>query len=343
MKIFNIELAPLFIPFERRLQTLSVLYYTFLFLQGLSIIGILTIVYLLFTDLYWIACLYMIWYFYDSDSCNQGGRTIKYFRQMKIWHYLRDYFPVSLIKTTDLDPSKNYLFGFHPHGIMSFGAFTNFCTESTQFSEKFPGLEPHLLVLKEQFLAPIYREYVMTCGAAAASAKSLNYFLKNQGSCKGKSQVCILIVGGAAESLKVQKGKIVLILKKRKGFIRIALETGTDLVPVFSFGENDVFKTYLTGENSILRKFQNLFKYVTHFGLPMFWGRGVFNYTLGLMPLRKPIFTVIGKPILVEKNEHPSEDEINKLHAKYVQELINLFEEHKDKYLIENDIKLVIE
>jgi 1-acyl-sn-glycerol-3-phosphate acyltransferase len=32
-----------------------------------------------------------------------------------------------------------------------------------------------------------------------------------------------------------------IILDKRKGFIRLALLTGTPIVPVFVFGENDLF------------------------------------------------------------------------------------------------------
>jgi len=51
----------------------------------------------------------------------------------------RDYFPMSLVKTEDLKPDKNYLFCYHPHGVISLGAVGNFCTEATAFSDKFPG------------------------------------------------------------------------------------------------------------------------------------------------------------------------------------------------------------
>lgn len=32
---------------------------------------------------------------------------------------MKDYFPIALVKTADLDPSKNYVFGYHPHGKKS--------------------------------------------------------------------------------------------------------------------------------------------------------------------------------------------------------------------------------
>lgn len=47
----------------------------------------------------------------------------------------------------------------------------------------------------------------------------------------------ILSVGGAQEAMKSKPGEYKIYLKKRKGFIKVVLETGASLVPVFSFGE----------------------------------------------------------------------------------------------------------
>jgi hypothetical protein len=49
-----------------------------------------------------------------------------------------------------------------------------------------------------------------------------------------------IVVGGAAESLSARPGTADLTLKRRMGFIKLAMRQGADLVPVFSFGENDV-------------------------------------------------------------------------------------------------------
>lgn len=68
------------------------------------------------------------------------------------------------MKTATLDPSHNYLFGFHPHGILVAGAFGNFCTEATGFSQLFPGLTPHLLMLPFWFKVPFFRDYIMSGG-----------------------------------------------------------------------------------------------------------------------------------------------------------------------------------
>ncbi|RWR98368.1 hypothetical protein B4U79_03295, partial [Dinothrombium tinctorium] len=66
------------------------------------------------------------------------GRLWPAFRRFFLWRYYAEYFPIKLHKTADLNPNKNYIIGYHPHGILPFGAFANFNTEATGFSEKFP-------------------------------------------------------------------------------------------------------------------------------------------------------------------------------------------------------------
>lgn len=56
----------------------------------------------------------------------------------------------------------------------------------------------------------------------------------------GPGSALTIVVGGAAESLSAHPGTADLTLKRRMGFIKLAIRQGADLVPVFSFGENDV-------------------------------------------------------------------------------------------------------
>jgi hypothetical protein len=37
------------------------------------------------------------------------------------------------------------------------------------------------------------------------------------------------------------KGRERIFLKKRKGFIKLALEQGSEVIPVYAFGESDLF------------------------------------------------------------------------------------------------------
>lgn len=64
----------------------------------------------------------------------------------------------------DLDPKRNYLFGFHPHGVLVAGGFGNFCTEASGFATLFPGLTPYLLLLPFWFRVPFFRDYIMSGG-----------------------------------------------------------------------------------------------------------------------------------------------------------------------------------
>ena len=77
--------------------------------------------------------------------------------------------------------------------------------------------------------------------------------------------VTTLVVGGAQEALQGTDDTIELILKNRKGFVKLALETGADLVPCFGFGEQQIFQMLQMPEGSKMRRFQEWFKKKTTF------------------------------------------------------------------------------
>ena len=60
-------------------------------------------------------------------------------RRFPPYQHAIDYFPVCVVKTADLDPGRNYLFGSHPHGVICFGAIMSFVVDNRQFRELFPG------------------------------------------------------------------------------------------------------------------------------------------------------------------------------------------------------------
>jgi Diacylglycerol acyltransferase len=118
--VLGVELAPASVPLERRLQTLAALMAFLLFTFG-GASALVLLVYLLFTKYFWLPLLYGIWYVYDWDSSSRGGHRFEWARRLKSQKYLRDFFPIKLHKTADLDPTQNYIMGYHPHGVMSIG------------------------------------------------------------------------------------------------------------------------------------------------------------------------------------------------------------------------------
>jgi len=271
--------------------------------------------------------IYLILMRFDPAPTNGKGRRFEWLRTSRIFHYMRDYFPVNLVKTADLDPSKNYIFGYHPHGIISVGAFINIATEATNWSGNFPGIKASLLTLGVQFSCPFWREVLLALGVADVSAKSCLNLLK-----QGKGSSICIVVGGAQESLASKPGTADLTLKERKGFVKIALTTGSSLVPVFSFGENDLWDQVDNSEGSLVRKVQDLMKKYITFTLPLIQGRGFFQYNFGLLPFRRAIHTVIGAPIDIPKIENPTIDQIDKYHQAYLTALKALYDAHKDVY-----------
>lgn len=73
---------------------------------------------------------------------------------------------------------------------------------------------------------------------------------------------------------------------------------------------------------------------VFKFTVPALHGRGVLNYDVGLLPYRRPVNIVVGKPIHVNMahGPQPEQVDIDRLHALYVEEVEKLWEAYKGQF-----------
>lgn len=326
----RIRWAPLNVPLKRRLQTLTVL------CHNLSIVFCLsTFLFLAAIPLSWPILLpYLIYVLLSTAaSCGMLSYRSDYLRGLKVWSLFASYFPARLHRTEELPPTRKYVFGYHPHGIISHGAFAAFCTEALGFSHLFPGITNAVLTLDSNFRIPFYRDYILAMGLASVSRESCENLLSHGGpNGQGMGRGITIVVGGARESLETQPGTLRLILGRRKGFIKLAIRTGADLVPVLGFGENDIYTQLRKDEHPWLHKCQLLIKKFLGFTLPVFHARGIFNYDVGFMPYRRPINIVVGRPIKVVQQSVPEKDYVEQLHKAYIDELTWIWDTYKNQF-----------
>ncbi|CAB04533.1 Acyltransferase [Caenorhabditis elegans] len=294
---------------------------------------------LFFTGQWIILGLYAVWYLYDRESPRRGGYRDNWFRNLSLHKWFAEYFPVKLHKTAELDPNQNYLFGYHPHGILGVGAWSCFGFDACNVKQVFKGIRFNICTLPGNFTAMFRREILLSIGMIESSKESIEHVLNSE----EKGRAVVIVVGGAAEALEAHPGKHTLTLANRKGFVREAVKTGAHLVPVYAFGENDIYKQIDNPEGSKLRKIQEWGKKKMGISLPLIYGRGYFQMALGLLPMSRAVNVVVGAPIQVEKELDPSKEVIDEIHGVYMEKLAELFEEHKAKFGVSKDTRLVFQ
>ncbi|KYN11146.1 2-acylglycerol O-acyltransferase 2-B [Trachymyrmex cornetzi] len=337
MEILGMKFAPLNVPLEKRLQTLAVAIWIAIFIFG-PFGGYLIAVYLLYytETICFVMLLYFLWMYYDWDTCYRGGRSefwTRWTRNNAFWRYFCNYFPLKLVKTVCLDPKESYFFIGVPHGIFSVGIFGSFATDVLKCKETFPGLEIRLVTLDQHFKTPFLRDYVYSIGFCACSAKGIKYLLSTPPKSPYTGKAIIVVVGGAPEAMESLPDTYRIIIKKRKGFVKLALENGILLVPVCSFGETDLYNQVYSPEGSILKRIQNYIQNFIGLAPVIISGRGLFQYSFGLIPKRLPVTVVVGSPMKLPKIKEPTFEEINKYHDQFIKHLTEFFDTQKHNYI----------
>ncbi|KAG5922552.1 hypothetical protein E4U61_005018 [Claviceps capensis] len=328
----GVRFAPLRVPFKRRMQTAAVLFHC------MSIILISSCFWFsLANPVTWPILVPYLVHLSLSNASTDGKLSYRseWLRSLPLWRLFAGYFPAKLHKTFDLPPNRKYIFGYHPHGIISHGAWCAFATNALGFAEKFPGITNSLLTLDSNFRVPFYRDWILAMGIRSVSRESIRNILSKGGpDSSGQGRAVTIVIGGARESLEAQPGTVRLILQGRKGFIKVALRAGADLVPVIGFGENDLYDQLSPKTHPLVHKIQMVFLKIFKFTIPALHGRGLLNYDVGLLPYRRAVNIVVGRPIQIDETygEQPPQEVIDRYHELYVQEVERLYAAYKEQF-----------
>jgi len=139
-----------------------------------------------------------------------------------------------------------------------------------------------------------------------------------------KTDSITIVLGGVDEMRRLKDKEIQLVIKKRKGIFRIALETGTPIVPVLTYGEIELFPE---SDDDFLMQINSLLYENFRIRLPFPSIKSVMNWaTLMTKPL-EPIRTYTGRPIYVKKIKEPTDIHIKILRRLYIQRIKELFNE----------------
>lgn len=366
----QVHFAPLRIPLERRLQTAALLWHSSAIALFISLFW-----YLILIPLTWpLLVPYLIYILFSNAHRDGSSPAIRspYLRSHRIWRFYTSYFPLRLHRSTPLSPDRNYIFACHPHGIISHGAFGNFCTEGTTgFENLFPGITNTLLTLDSNFRIPFYREYLLKMGLASVSRRSCEALLRGEGGTEASTssswfskllrsiqatptppppqplpsggRAISIVIGGARESLEAIPGTMSLVLRRRRGFLKLAIRENAGVVPVLSFGENDLYDQLVPAQQSLLWRLQRAVGKTVGFTVPFFHARGVFNYDVGFLAYRKEVNTVVGRPIFPkEQNDHPRDAEVDELQELYIAELQRIWDQWKDVFSKDRKGELVV-
>jgi hypothetical protein len=215
------------------------------------------------------------------------------------------------------DKNQQYIFAVHPHGIHC-TPLSYLTTKGSSFDAQFPGLVGSKLTglaATIMFKLPVVREVFLDWGYIDASRDVASQALEH-----GRS--LFVCTGGEEEAMRTTKGEDVVVLWKRKGFVRLALSHGAELVPVFGVGNSDLYHTYsfLLPQRLWIQKNLGI-------ALPLFHGR-----FFSSLPYRVPGSILIGQPIPTPipkiKGGRPDEKLVDEYHAKYIAALRALHAKH---------------
>ncbi|EFJ41256.1 hypothetical protein VOLCADRAFT_77655 [Volvox carteri f. nagariensis] len=231
------------------------------------------------------------------------------------------YFPARII-CEDAEAFRSdtgYLFGFCPHSALPVALPTVFSTNSPLLPKALRG-RTHGLASSVCFQVPIVRQLYWWLGVRPATRAVMRKLLSER-------RVAVVVPGGVQEVLRMQHGKEVAYLSSRTGFIRIAVQCGAPIVPVWAFGQTRAYSWIRPGPPLVSSWLVS--RISRTFGAVPIFMYGAYGSS---MPHRERITVVVGRPIPVQQMDAPPPEVVSELLRKFMNELQALYDKHKGQY-----------
>jgi 2-acylglycerol O-acyltransferase 2 len=180
------------------------------------------------------------------------------------------------------------------------------------------------------FYVPLVRHLWPWLGLDPISRYHVKKVLSNGG-------VAIIVPGGVSEVLKMEKEREVVYLRKRYGFVKIAIQSGAALMPAYAFGATRTYSWWRLGPPLMTKKLAERISKILLFAPIVFWGR-----FFGPCPRRGRVVTVYGPPIEVKQTDEPTQEYVREVLDKFIEELEKVYRENRDEFGYKG-VELVVE
>eukprot|EP00040_Diaphanoeca_grandis_P027428 m.156137 g.156137 ORF g.156137 m.156137 type:complete len:338 (-) comp30976_c0_seq3:107-1120(-) len=232
----------------------------------------------------------------------------------QIWYEIFDV-RVSLNDMPPRDTSTRYIFCQFPHGVIPFTA-TMFSSLTDQHC---PELYPRGAISPTIKYMPLFRNLYGWLNGGSPDKEVLRKEMETQN--------IFCMPEGIAGIFASAPSSHKLVFKNRKGLVKLAIEHGATLVPIYTFGISECFTT-LTGDSfdGPIGRFSRS----SGIAFCVFWGQ----YFLPI-PRAAKISFVYGKgvkaPKLPQGQKEPSNDVVDRVHAEFCKSLKTAFDLHKEE------------
>ena len=217
-----------------------------------------------------------------------------------------------ILHTERPNPNERVLYAIHPHGLTSTLTGLALGDINKRTDQRVALVVAPLL----RWLNPLMRLLMGFLGVDLLSSD------KHQvQSYMRKGHRVGIVVGGFEEMLRTRSDKEILYLKKRRGFLKQAIKNGYAVVPVYCFGESQIYRNRIELSNEMR---DVCAKWKIPAAIPT-GSRGV-----SFMP-HKPeggTLIVFGEPQRWTTDEIATPESFNRVHDEYIQGLVRLYNRH---------------